>query len=164
MRLFLTCRLKDNETPGGYKTTKAAALIEHLGIRDEVCELGAVPYHSLHHLYKACDVYVTPAYAETFAHPLVEAMACGLPIVASDLPVHREVAGESALYFDRFSPEQLAKAVARVASQEELRCSLSFNAKQRSLDFSWARHVAKLVEIANRLVSPAEATSYRMSA
>ena len=68
-----------------------------LGVRDNATlELGTVPYRSLHRLHRACHIYVTPAYAETFAHPLVEAMSSGLPVVASDLPVHREICGDAA--------------------------------------------------------------------
>lgn len=164
VRLFLTCALRDEETPGAYRTARASALIAHLGIRDEVVELGAVSYGQLHHLYQACDIYVTPAYTETFAHPLVEAMASGLPIVASDLAVHREVARDAALYFDRFSQEQLAEAVSRVALQDSLRARLSFNGKQRSLDFSWKRHVEALLDVADRLAFPARSRLHRMSA
>ena len=164
VRLFLTCVLRDEDTPGTYKTARASALIAHLGIRDEVVELGTVPYPQLHHLYRACDIYVTPAYTETFAHPLVEAMASGLPIVASDLAVHREVARDAALYFDCFSPERLAEAVYRLAASDELRARLSFSGKQRSLDFSWSEHVDRLLGIADRLAFPGRATVQRMSA
>jgi glycosyltransferase involved in cell wall biosynthesis len=110
-------------------------------------ELGPVAYEQLHHLYTACDLYVTPAYAETFAHPLVEAMASGLPIVASDLPVHKEVCGGAAQYFSRFSPEALAKAVARIAISSELAANLSAAGKERSAEFSWQRHVERLLSL-----------------
>src|SRR5206468_4652314 len=69
------CRLQAGENPGEYKTRAAAALVEQLGIREEVVELGSLPYRLLHHVYRGCDLYVTSSYAETFAHPLVEAMA-----------------------------------------------------------------------------------------
>jgi hypothetical protein len=111
----------------------------------------------LHHVYRACDLYVTPAYAETFAHPLVETMASGLPIVASDLPVHREVCGESALYFPRFSPESLAKAMARIAISSDLAAELSTAGKERSADFSWARHVESLLSVSARVRMPERA-------
>jgi len=82
VKLFLTCKLSSGENPGSYRAEAAARLVRQLGISDHVVELGAVPYHLLHHIYRTCDIYVTPAYAETFAHPLVEAMASGLPTVS----------------------------------------------------------------------------------
>jgi glycosyltransferase involved in cell wall biosynthesis len=147
VRLFLTCNLQDGANPGTYKTGRAARLLGQLGISDEVVQLGAIPYRSLHHLYRACDIYVTPAYTETFAHPLVEAMAGGLPIVASDLAVHREVTAGSSCFFPRFSPEQLADRVMRLAVDGGLRSTLSAEGKRRSLDFSWKAHVNKLLEM-----------------
>ena len=117
--LFLTCRLQPSANPGSFRPEAAARLVKELGVSANVVQLGAVPYHLLHHVYRACDLYVTPSYVETFAHPLVEAMAAGLPVVASDLVVHREVCGDAALYFPKFSPELLAEAVCRVALSPE---------------------------------------------
>ena len=70
--LYLTCRLGEGENPGSYRTQVASALVHDLRTTCDIVELGSVPYHSLHQLYRACDIYVTPAYAESFAHPLVE--------------------------------------------------------------------------------------------
>jgi glycosyltransferase involved in cell wall biosynthesis len=148
VKLLLTCKLERSANPGVYDGSSADRLVQKLGIADNVVQLGAVPYGALHHLYRACDLYVTPAYAETFAHPLVEAMACGLPVVASDLPVHKEVCGDAALYFQRFSAESLAKAVARIAGSSELAVQLSAAGKERSADFSWMRHVERLLKLA----------------
>jgi glycosyltransferase involved in cell wall biosynthesis len=148
VRLLLTCKLQDDLTPGAYRTQRAASLIRQLGIQDEVVQLGAIQYRSLHHLYRACDIYVTPAYTETFAHPLVEAMASGLPVVASDLAVHREVTAGAACYFPHFSSQALAREVSEVATTPKLAESLSQAGRQRAAHFSWKRHVEQLLELA----------------
>jgi glycosyltransferase involved in cell wall biosynthesis len=148
-RLFLTCTLQDGHNPGSYRTNFAMRLAEKLGIRDDLIELGPVPYRQLHHLYRACDLYVSPSYAETFAHPLVEAQACGLPVVTSDLPVHREVCGDAALYFARFSAGELAaRVVEAVNSAEFIRKGPAPLAR-----FSWKEHVEQLITIAEGLLS-----------
>ena len=146
VKLFLTCTLEDDKTPGSYKTGRAVRLIRDLGIRDEVVELGAVPYSLLHQVYRSCDLYVTAAYAETFAHPLVEAMACGLPIIASDIAVHREVCGETGVYFSRFSSDDLASVLLR-----QIDCH---GPETRSCEsrFSWERHVEQILAIAVELL------------
>jgi glycosyltransferase involved in cell wall biosynthesis len=151
--LLLTCRLQPGANPGSYRTEAAANLVQELGVGSNVVELGAVPYHLLHHVYPACDLYVTPAYVETFAHPLVEAMAGGLPVIASDLAVHREVCGDAALYFPTFSPGLLAETVCRVARSRELSGKMSLGGLERSRDFSWKKHVDQIVEVAEELVS-----------
>lgn len=149
--LLLTCKLDAGLNPGAYDGTAARKLIQELGMGEQVIELGAVPYRALHHLYRACDVYVSAAYAETFAHPLVEAMASGLPIVASDLPAHREVCRDAARYFPCFSCDELAGRVLEVANSENLARQLKWKGIQRSADFSWARHVTELLNLACRL-------------
>ncbi len=152
LRLFLTCRFQPQANPGSYDPTTARSLVKELGIEDEVVELGAVPYHLLHHLYRGAHVYVTPAYTETFAHPLVEAMACGVAIVASDIPVHREVCADSALFFERFAPEDLTEKILAIARSEELARQLAERGLARSRDFSWQRHVDELLALAQSLV------------
>jgi len=164
VRLFLTCHLRTQDNPGSFRADRAAALVRQLGIEKEIVELGAIPYSSLHHVYKACDLYVSPAYAESFAHPLVEAMACGLPVVASDLPVHREICGPAAIYFQRFSPEELCQRIMRVVESGDLRQELSRNARVRSLDFLWAWHVDQLLLVASEFVqAPATMPHIRAS-
>jgi glycosyltransferase involved in cell wall biosynthesis len=152
LRLFLTCRLQPGANPGSFGTEAAASLVQELALDSNLVELGAVPYHFLHHVYRACDLYVTPAYVETFAHPLVEAMAAGLPVVASDLAVHREVCQDAALYFPKFSPDLLAETVCQVALSPEVSGKMSARGLERSSDFSWKNHVARLIAIAESLL------------
>jgi glycosyltransferase involved in cell wall biosynthesis len=153
--LFLTCRLQPGANPGSFRPEAAARLVQELGLGSNLVELGAVPYHLLHYVYRACDLYVTPAYVETFAHPLVEAMAAGLPVVASDLAVHREVCRDAALYFPTFSPDLLAETVYRIAPSREASRKMSERGLARSEDFSWKKHVDQIVEVAEELLSPA---------
>jgi glycosyltransferase involved in cell wall biosynthesis len=152
VKLLLTTRLRSGDNPGDFRTEPAAELVRELGIQDHVVELGAIPYRQLHHLYRACDVYVTPAYAETFAHPVVEAMSCGVPVVASDLPVHREVARDAAVYFPSFSAEVLAEQVRDVVNSPALARNLSRVGELRAAEFSWEKHVDELQRVARELL------------
>jgi len=151
VRLFLTCRFEDGQNPGLYRTRSALRLVEQLGIRDEVVEIGAVPYSQLHHLYRACDLYVTASYAETFAHPVIEAAACGLRVIASDIPVHREVCGDAALYFSKSSPQELAERILQVASESDTQ-RFSPAPIERFERFSWRTHVDRIIALAAGLV------------
>jgi glycosyltransferase involved in cell wall biosynthesis len=152
IKLFLTCHLSSTENPGSYRSRTAASLMHNLGVRDNIVDLGAVPYHLLHHLYRSCDIYVSPAYTETFAHPLVEAMSSGLPVVASDLPVHREICQDAATYFPRFSAAILAEQVLQIHQSPELAETLSRNGLKRTQDFRWDAHVDSLLALAQKLL------------
>ena len=156
LKLFLTCRLRSTENPGSYRADAASSLVNVLRSSDSVVELGTISYRSLHHLYRACQIYVTPAYAETFAHPLIEAMSSGLPVVASDLAVHREICGDAGVYFPAFSPKALAERLMEVHGSPELAGKLSSNGQRRAHDFSWSKHVDRLVELATELVQREE--------
>ena len=153
LKLFLTCRLRSEDNPGSYRAQAAADLVAQLGIADIVVELGAVPYSLLHRVYRECSMYVAPAYAESFAHPLVEAMASGLPVVAADSAVHREICQDAALYFPRFSPEALGARVCQIADSVELSKALSDRGKERSRAFSWHKHVDELLDLAENLLA-----------
>ena len=152
VKLFLTCRLTAGANPGTYRPETAAALVRSLGIADQVVELGTVPYRQLHNVYRACQIYVTPAYTETFAHPLVEAMASGLPVVASDLAVHKEICGDAGVYFSPFSPEDLAEQVCQVGACPDRAENLAACGRRRSLDFSWKRHVEEMLSVSASLL------------
>lgn len=151
VRLILTCKLSAKDNPGIYQADRAADLVRQLNLREDVVELGAVPYAALHHLYKTCDLYVTPAYAETFAHPLVEAMASGLPVIASDLAVHREICGDAAQYFPRFEPHILAQRIMQLCESPEQRVEMREKGILRSRDFSWDKHVEQLISLARSI-------------
>ena len=161
LKIFLTCTLRSEDNPGHYQAEGAAALIQQLGIAENVVELGTVPYSRLHHLYRASDIYVTPAYAESFAHPLVEAMASGLPVVASDLALHREICGAAAVYFPRFSPAELASRILQVANSVELGRALAGFGRRRASDFSWGKHVDELTNLTRQLVEQRSAEGQR---
>jgi glycosyltransferase involved in cell wall biosynthesis len=153
VKLVLTCELRPSADTATYDPKAAAAMIRDLGIEQDVVQLGVVPYRLVHHVYRACDFYVTAAYSESFAHPTVEAMSCGLPIVASELAVHREVCQDAALYAPCFSPEVFAQHVAELAQQPELAARMSARGLARAQNFSWRKHVDELLTIAADLGS-----------
>ena len=157
IKLILTCKLEPDQNPGVYKTEAAARLVRELGIGNDILQLGRVPYVSLANLYKACEVYVTAAYAETFAHPLVEAMSVGLPIVASERPVHREICRDAAVFFPTFSPEILSQRVFEIANDAHQTERLRRSGLARSQQFSWQTHVTELLHLAERLTNRPEA-------
>jgi glycosyltransferase involved in cell wall biosynthesis len=151
--------LSSGANPGPYRAEAAASSVHSLRSSENVIELGAFSYRSLHHLYRACHIYVSPAYAESFAHPLVEAMSSGLPIVASDLPVHREICRDAATYFSAFSPEALAERVLQIQQSPAVAEKLSRNGLARSQDFRWDTHVEQLIAMAEKLASEASSSS-----
>jgi glycosyltransferase involved in cell wall biosynthesis len=100
-------------------------------------------------LYQSADIFVFPSLTESFGHPMVEAMAHGLPIIAANTPVNREICGEGAVYFSPHSPEDLAQQVRRVWADGSLRAALGAAGRKRAaLGFHWEEHVRRITEAA----------------
>lgn len=151
VQLVLTTDIRRGAVYGGYDATAAAELIDRLGVREDIAMLGAVAYDKLHQLYKLCDVFVCPSYSESFGHPLVEAMASGLPVVSADLPVHREICGDAAVYFDVFDEANLAERCVQALVDEDLSRRLSARGLERNREFSWREHVRQLTALIARV-------------
>jgi glycosyltransferase involved in cell wall biosynthesis len=102
-------------------------------------------------LYLDSDIFIFPSLTESFGFPLAEAMSYGLPIVAADTPVNREICGEAAVYFSPLNPEDLARQVRRVAADAPLRQQLSVRGQEEARrKFRWDTHVRGILNIASR--------------
>lgn len=143
--LLLTTILAEGRREHRYDSTAAARRLHALGVADRVKMLGTVPHDELGALYAAADVVVCPSYAESFGHPMVEAMAHGRPVVASDRPVHREICGPAALYFSTFDSEHLAFRVHQILDDAALASRLGVAGRERARRFSWNAHYEGLV-------------------
>ena len=91
----------------------------------------------LEDLYAAAAVLVTTTLHEGFGLPVLEAMARGVPVAATDLPVLREVAGDAAVWLDPQRPETIAGALRRLLGDPALAETLRARGRQRVAGFSW---------------------------
>lgn len=113
--------------------------VEALGLSDVVYFAGFVPTAELPDWYRAAYAFVYPSQFEGFGLPVLEAMACGLPVVCSQSPSLLEVAGDAALTFAAHDEEGLAHSLALVTGQPELRRALQARGMARAAHFSWRR-------------------------
>jgi glycosyltransferase involved in cell wall biosynthesis len=102
---------------GNPYTDHLRSIIQHPELQDRVDLRGHCSTSELRALYRRSDCLVWPSYAETFGHPLVEAATHGLPILAADTEVAREIAGEAAIYFDPFEIRNLAQALQKAVTR-----------------------------------------------
>ena len=131
---------------------------EDVELLDELVQAGAVdvlgplPHKELLQLYARCHVLVYPTLTESFGFPLVEALAEGLPVAASDILVNRELARDAALYFGPLNPEQLAARIEEIISREACREELIRRGHEQARTFCWAAHVQRLLDSVETLV------------
>ncbi len=132
--------------PGRDKTYVAElrALADSLGIADDVIWVGGVPLEETVDFYRAADVFVYPSHNETFGLTILEAMACGCPVVTSDRSAMPETAGGAAVLADPEDPRSIAAAVLRACdTADELRA----RGLARAAQFTWARTAQQTLEV-----------------
>lgn len=116
-----------------------APLARRLGLADSVRFLGYVPPADLPALYSGADLFVFPSLYEGFGLPALEALACGTPVVASNVSALPEVVGDAALQVDPLDTEALAGAMESVLRDDGLRVDLRERGLRRAREFSWER-------------------------
>lgn len=107
--------------------------------RDEIVFTGYLSDAIVAALYRRCAAFVYPSLAEGFGLPVLEAMACGAPVITSDRSALPEVAGDAALLVDPTSVPALSAALERVLRDEGLQAQLRANSARRAAQFSWRR-------------------------
>jgi glycosyltransferase involved in cell wall biosynthesis len=157
VRLILSTRLQPGLRLGGYDTTIASRLLDELGIRELVTTLGSVAYDDLPSAYRSAHSVICASYTESFGMTVVEAMALGTPVIASDIPAHREVARGAALFFPPMAPGDLAARCRELMDSPGLRDRLRAAGVERAQDFSWHRHFQALIHVAARAAGGAYA-------
>jgi glycosyltransferase involved in cell wall biosynthesis len=125
---------------------EAIALLQSPEIAQRVQFVGPLPRKETQRLYRDADLFVFPSWLESFGQPMAEAMAHGLPIVAADTPLNREICGESAVYFRVRDPGDLAEKVRNLWADEALRQNLIESGRARAANnFKWQDHAARLL-------------------
>lgn len=133
-------------------------------LEGHVSILGEVPYADIRDWYAGAELFVFPSYLETFGHPLLEAMASDVPVVAADIPVFREVAADAAFYADPFDTSSLADAMGSVLASEGAREMLVKRGRERLREFTWDASALGLVRLVRSLCPAPEPVGRRSRA
>jgi glycosyltransferase involved in cell wall biosynthesis len=109
--------------------------------------LGFQPMETLAAFYRLARAFVFPSLYEGFGLPPLEAMACGTPVVTSNVSSLPEVAGGAALLVDPYDAESIAAGICQALTDEPLRADLIMRGRERARSFSWAQSVKKIHDI-----------------
>src|SRR5574341_494819 len=123
----------------GQNSRQTERLIDQLDLRRCFLNYTHISQTDLVSIYNACDVLLFPSYYEGFGLPVLEAMACGLPVVASNRTSIPEVAGECALFIDPDQVEQMAQALQKILTDSNLYDKLREQGLSRAKLFNWDR-------------------------
>lgn len=121
----------------GWKTAALHRRIARSPFRDKIHVAGYAAREAARELYRAAEVFVYPSLAEGFGLPVLEAMACGTPVVASTADALVEVGGEAALYAPPRDVEALSRAIEQALEDQPLRGRLAAAGLERARQFPW---------------------------
>ena len=135
-----------------YDKKELAALIQQIGdpaLTELVRLTGYVPNSELPAIYSLATIFLYPSLRESFGIPMLEAMACGVPVITSNTSSMPEVGADAAYYIDPYHPEQITEAIATILSNDALRKDLIEKGFRNAKKYSWramAEHVLSLYQ------------------
>ena len=130
----------------GWKTAGLHRRIARSAYRDKIHIAGYAARDAARDLYRSAEAFVYPSLAEGFGLPILEAMACGTPVVASTTEALREVGGDAALYAPPRDVETLSRQIERALEDEPLREALARAGPRRAAGFRWDTAAATTAE------------------
>jgi len=111
--------------------------IGHPEIKNDIVLAGYIPNAELPAIINLCDVFMYPSLRESFGIPILEGMACGVPVITSNTSSMPEIAGDAALIVNPEKPGEIADAIERLLSDTHLRNDLAAKGVVRSSFFTW---------------------------
>ena len=106
-----------------------------------------MPEEDLPGLFGGSEAFLYPTLYEGFGLPVVEAMACGVPVLTSSTSALQEIAGGYALLVDPMDVSAIAKGISEIATNAERRAELVALGRRRAADFSWDRAAAQTLKV-----------------
>lgn len=126
--------------------------IDHSASKEQIHLLGYLDDVDVAALMNAATAFLFPSWYEGFGIPNVEAMNCGTPLIVSDIPVHREILGDAALFITPTEPESWVKVMNKIVEDPVLREQLIQKGSARATLYDWGKTAAKTWEILQSMV------------
>ncbi len=133
--------------PMGWLYEDVFKKVEDLRVKDKVRFTGFVSDEELVYLYNGAEVFVYPSFYEGFGIPVLEAMACKVPVVVSDSSSLPEIVGDAGVLIDPNSVDDLAVAVMGILGDKDRAKGLSERGYSVSKSFTWERSARKLMDV-----------------
>jgi glycosyltransferase involved in cell wall biosynthesis len=121
--------------------------VQERGLEGAIEFAGRISERELVTLYQSASVMVAPSHYEGFCLPVLEAMACGCPVVSADSAVFEEVGGDASVRVDATDVSALAGAIAAVLLDEDLRSALKAKGLRRARAFTWRQTAEETMEV-----------------
>ena len=119
---------------------------------EKIVRLGFVPTEDLVGIYNLSSVFVTPSLYEGFGLPVLEAMACGCPVITTKEGSLAEVAGSAAFYVDAYDVASISSGIQKVLDNEKLQQELREKGLENVKKFSWKKTAQETIKVYERVL------------
>ena len=126
---------RDTDLPGKYASDNNIRFLTN------------IPEEDLIAIYNMAEVFVFPSFYEGFGIPVLEGMACGVPVVTSNVSSMPEVGGDAAIYFDPYNEDDMAEKIGRVLQDELLRKTMIAKGLDKVKEYSWEKCAAETLQV-----------------
>src|SRR3954454_17292934 len=133
--------------PYGWLSRGIEKQISRAGAAGAIKFTGYVPFDDLSAIYSLAEMFVYPSMYEGFGLPVVEAMACGVPVITGRTAALSEIGGGAIMEIDRIEPDALGRELVAVAASRDRRQELSGRGLARAASFSWQRAARESLDI-----------------
>ena len=138
--------------------TAPQQLTETLGLTNQVHFLTGIDFQELVALYSAAALFVLPSLYEGFGLPILEAMACGVPVVAAKTTSTGEIAGDGAFLIDPTCDEEITVAIDRLLTDDAYRQALIVKGTTHKRSFTWRKTAKKTLDLYQQVIGPLRPT------
>lgn len=122
-------------------------IVENLGIQEKVIFVGQLAHDQLVYIYNAADLFLFVSLYEGFGIPVLEAMACGTPVITSNVSSLPEIAGDAAKLVDPYNIEDIASAMEELLNDKELRREMAEKGFEKAKCFSWEKTAKETIRV-----------------
>lgn len=123
----------------GWLADEIKQIAKDFGLKNEVLFPGYVEPEDLNALFAGADVFVSVPVYEEFGSSILEAMACGIPVICSDVPSHLEITGDAAVHVNPYDIEAMKCAILKVIDDDRLKEDLKRKGVQQARKFHWEK-------------------------
>jgi len=135
----------------GWSSEEAYSLIKNSQWKEEIILINNVQEEDKEYFYNLASVFVYPSFFEGFGFPPLEAMACGVPVIASNNSSIAEIVGEAGILIDPAKPQEIFQALQEILSDKDLREKLAQKGLQKAKEFQWKTGAQELLKLCYNL-------------
>ncbi len=120
-----------------------------------------VPHSEIPFIYNLATLFLYPSLRESFGIPIVEAMACGTPVITSNTSAMPEVTEDAAMLVNPFDVESITQAIKKVLNNQKLYNRLKYKGLNRAMAFSWENAAQKTMQLYEKVLNPSLILTYK---